>query len=365
MRKLLASILFIGVFVVAMYFAAWPLPIIPLEWEAPADPGLTGSYAPNEKLARLAYLPVSRHPGPSAVAIDAQGRLYTGTRAGQIYRLPAGGGAAELFADTKGHPLGMAFDQDSNLIVADGHRGLLSVTAEGEVELLTDNAFGRKIGFANDVAVAPDGRIYFTDASKKFEPAKYGGVLAATVYDLLEHGGHGRLVRYDPFIDATEILISDLNFPNGLTLSHDGKSLLISETGSYRVLRYPLEGERRGEYDVILNALPAFPDNITTGADGRYWLALANRRDPLMDRLSNWPRLRKLVRRLPRQFQPRLKPYSHIIAIDIDGQVLANLQDTSAAYSSISSVLEAGDKLYLGSLTDTRLAWLDKAEAGL
>ena len=64
--------------------------------------------------------------------------------------------------------LGLIFDRDGNLIVADAIKGLLSVNKTGEIKLLAAEADGVKFGCLNDLDVGADGTIYFTEASHKF-----------------------------------------------------------------------------------------------------------------------------------------------------------------------------------------------------
>ncbi len=245
MRHLFSTVIYVAIFTGIFYFAIWPVSIIPIAWEAPPNAGFTGDFAPNDRLAKIVQLNVKNHLGPEAVTFDDQGRIYTGVDNGLILRLDRNGNNPEVYGDTKGRPLAMDFDRDGNLIVADGIRGLIAIEPNGSVEVLTNQVIGRPIGFADDLVLTSDGKIYFTDASRKFSPQRYGGVRNAALLDLMEHGGSGRLLVYDTLTEDTDELITDLNFPNGLTLSHDGKSLLLTETGSYRVLRYWLEGQTR------------------------------------------------------------------------------------------------------------------------
>ncbi len=99
-------------------------------------------------------------------------------------------------------------------MVADGYRGLLRVNpGSGRVEVLTDGADGVPFRFTDDVDVASDGTIYFTDASSKFGPAMHARD------DIIEHGGHGRFLKFDPASGATTVLIDGLQFANGVALS--------------------------------------------------------------------------------------------------------------------------------------------------
>ena len=88
-------------------------------------------------------------------------------------------------------------------------------------------------------------------------------------------------------------------------------------------------------------------------------------RDRLLDGLSNWPRVRKTIQRLPPRLRPGPKRHSQIIAIDESGAVVENLHAAAVRHSAISSVLETARYLWLGSVTAPRLARLDRAAAGL
>jgi sugar lactone lactonase YvrE len=61
------------------------------------------------------------------------------------------------------------------------------------------------------------------------------------------HGGHGRLLVYDPATGNTKMLLDGLNFANGVAVSHDQRAVLVDETGSYRVIRFWLAGPQKGE----------------------------------------------------------------------------------------------------------------------
>ena len=121
--------------------------------------------------------------------------------------------------------------------------------------------------------MAADGKIYFSDASTKFGARESGGTYEASLLDINEHGGHGRLLVYDPASGKTKTLLTGLNFANGVAVSHDQQYVLVNETGSYRVIRYWIGGPGKGKSEPLIENLPAFPDNISTGLDGRFWIA--------------------------------------------------------------------------------------------
>src|SRR5712692_7143704 len=160
-RAILRAIVFIIV-VVITYLLAWPVPINPAAWTPPAAPELTGVYAQNSELAKIERLRVNGF-APEDVAFDSQDRIYCGTEDGRIFRFQADGTHPEVFANTLGRPLGLIFDHEGNLIVADAMKGLLSIARDGTISVLTTEAEGVPFRCTNDLDVAGDGTIYFTD----------------------------------------------------------------------------------------------------------------------------------------------------------------------------------------------------------
>ena len=364
MKKVFLSLIVIFV-VLVVYFVAWPVPIEPVAWQAPPNPGHSGVFAQNEWLKGLQVLSIGDHQGPEDIALDESGRIYAATHEGRIVRLQADGSKPEVWVDTDGRPLGIDFDNKGHLIVADAFRGLLSVSPTGDITELATTADGIPIKYADDVDVAADGRIYFSDASTKFGPLEYGGTYQASLLDLMEHGGHGRLLVYDPADGTTRTLLTGLNFANGVAVSHDQSYELVNETGSYRVMRYWLTGPKKGQAEPFLEALPAFPDNLSSGFDGRFWLAMVSPRNPLLDKLSDKPFIRKVVQRLPAFLRPKATHYGHIIALDQQGRVVMDLQDPAGTYPMNTSVTETRNYLYIGSLIAPEMRRLSKKKIGI
>jgi sugar lactone lactonase YvrE len=327
------------------YFFAWPVPIAPLSWDAPRAPPLTGPYAANDRLKQVEWLGRGAIPGPEATAIDARGRVVTGTRDGRILRLEPATGAVSVLASTGGRPLGLAFGPSGRLVIADARRGLLALSPAGELAVLATGHDGTPFRILNDVVVAPDGTIYFTESSTRFG-------MDEIREDILEHGGTGRLLAYRPATRTTEVLLRGLQFANGVALSGDASFLLVDETGAYRVTRYWLSGPRRGSSEPFLENLPGLPDNITYSRRRRlFWLALYSPRVPALDLLSSHPLLRKVVLRLPLWIQPQPEHHAFVLGVDEQGNVVENLQDASpGCFAPVTSVREHAGALYLGSL---------------
>jgi sugar lactone lactonase YvrE len=363
-KRILWSLIVILI-VIIIYFIAWPVPIDPVAWIAPPNPGYTGPYEVNERLKGIETFPIAGNHGPEDIALDAKGRIYAATHEGNIVRLDPDGSNPENWVNTGGRPLGIDFDGRGNLIVADAFRGLLSITPNGEISELASVADGIPIRYADDVDVAADGKIYFSDASTKFGAKESGGTYEGSLLDLMEHGGHGRLIVYDPMTRETKTLLDDLNFANGVAVSHDQSYVLVNETGGYRVIRYWITGQKKGQFETLIGSLPSFPDNISTGQNGRYWVAFVSPRNPLLDKLAGNPFIRKVIQRMPAFMRPQAVAYGHIIAIDDNGKVVVDLQDPDGNYPINTSVTETKEHLYIGSLVTPVLGRIKKEKIGL
>lgn len=332
-----------------IYLFLAPVPIAPAAWTPPADPGLVGPYEKNSRLAPVQRLSLGQGHGPEDVAIDAEGKIYGGFEDGRIVQLAPDGTQPRVFANTQGRPLGLVFDREGNLIVADALRGLLSINKAGEVKLLADEADGVKFSCLNDLDVAADGTIYFTEASQKFPMSQH-------VSDLLEHQPNGRFLAWDPNTQKAWTLRKGIYFANGVAVSPDQSFVLVAETGMYRVQRFWLSGPQAGQWDIFIDNLPGFPDGISSNGKDKFWLALVTPRQALFDRLLPRPFLRKVVYRLPKFLQPAPQRYSFVLALDPQGRVVENLQNgTSDCYAQIANVVEHNNTLYFGSIGEDTL----------
>jgi sugar lactone lactonase YvrE len=327
-----------------VYLFLAPVPIAPAAWTPPANPGLNGPYENNSRLEPVQRLSLGPGHAPEDVAVDADGKIYGGFEDGRIVQLAAVGTQPRVFANTQGRPLGLVFDRDGNLIVADALKGLLSINKSGEVKLLADEADGVKFSCLNDLDVAADGTIYFTEASHKFPMSQH-------INDLLEHQPNGRLLAWDSKTQKARTLLREIYFANGVAVSPDQSFVLVSETGMYRVRRFWLTGPKAGQADIFVDNLPGFPDGISSNGKDKFWLALVTPRQALFDRLLPHPFLRKVVYRLPKVLQPAPKRYSFVVAFDPQAHVVENLQNGAPdCYAQIANVVEHNTTLYFGSI---------------
>ncbi len=365
MKKLLLTI---GLLLLmpAAYLILWPVPIDPVSWMAPAPPGYAGPHAVNTKLSNLRMISLGTEEGPEHIAIGKDGKLYTTVVSGNILRMNPDGGGQEVFVNTGGRVLGFDFDAGGNLIAADAMKGLLSISPDRKITVLTDKVGGEPIRYADAVVVAKSGRMYLSDASTRFAPKDWGGTFEASVLDILEQASTGRVLEYDPARKTTRVVAKGLSFANGVALSLDEQALFVNETGKYRVWKISVNAADLdistpgGQAKLLFDNLPGYPDNLMRGLDGRIWLGFAKPRNPTIDNLAAKPFLRKITLRLPRAMWPIPKAYGHVMAFTEEGKVVADLQDPSGAYPETTAVTETADRLYIQSLHARGLGWMPK-----
>ena len=354
-------VLAIAVGLLLSYLLAWPVPIEPVAWQAPESPGLTEPFGRNDALSNAKAFDLGVFEGPEDVALGGDGALYATTSDGSVIRIDPASDTITEFARVDGRPLGIEVNSDGELFIANAYVGIQKISRDGSVSRLLTSIDGVPLVYADDLAVGADGILYFSEASTKFGAEAWGGSYTASLLDIMEHGGHGRVIAFDPGSGDARVIVDGLNFANGVALSEDQRFLLVAETGSYRILKHWLQGPDAGTTEVLIDNLPGFPDNINMGSDGRYWVGLIAPRDAKLDGLSNKPFLRKVVQRLPAWLRPRARPSSHVIAISSDGEVLANLQDPDATYPSMTGVCETSDRLYLTRLFGQQLPYVEKS----
>ncbi|OQW47976.1 MAG: hypothetical protein A4S09_14355 [Proteobacteria bacterium SG_bin7] len=313
----------------------------PIEYRAPNPPDLKGALAVNSVLQSTKLIGLHEIRGPEGLAIDSEGNLYTGTHDGSILKIDQNHKITTL-GNTGGRALGISLSLDGRLVIADMLRGLLVMDQNGNVETLSTEADGRRFGILDDVKVARDGKIYFSEATYKYSVDNYQ-------LDALEGRPNGRLLVYDPNTRQTSVLIKELYFANGIALSKNEDFILVCESSRYRITRYWLKGEKQGSTDTFTDNMPGFPDNISRSPDGGLWVAMVAPRNGLLDWLHKYPAIKKLVAKMPKSVWAKQKKYGLVLKISETGENLKSLHDpTAIVIFGITSVEQYRNSLYFG-----------------
>ena len=324
------------------------------------QPGSASPYAQNDRLINAQAIGLDLVAGPEDVVLDREDRVYGSTSDGSIFRFSGPNFEnCEVFAHIGGRPLGMQFDRDENLIVCVAGMGVYGVKPDGEVFKVTDEISrawymlndDTRLRMADDLDIAPDGKIYFSDCTTRYE-------MATSILDILEARPNGRVLCYDPATKATRTIINHFYFPNGICVSHDGKSLLIASTTLCKIFRHWLAGPKQGKTEILIDALPGNPDNINRASDGTYWLALVGIRTPTFDLAARKPGFRlRMVKRVPTDewLAPALN-HGCVVKFNEHGEALESLWDpTGISHSTLTSMREHKGYLYLGGLQNNRI----------
>jgi gluconolactonase len=164
-------------------------------------------------------------PGPD-------GAIYFTDIGNRIMRFDPKGGKTTVHREPSGKANGLMFDRTGRLVACEGASGgnrRLSVTeASGEVRTLADRWQGRRFNSPNDLAMAPDGRIYFTDPRYVGDDPReidFEGVF------LVAPGG------------AVTLATRDVQRPNGILVSADGRWVYVADNhsdpkGNHHLLRF-------------------------------------------------------------------------------------------------------------------------------
>lgn len=334
------------------YFRLPPLP------ETAAGSG--SPYALNDRLRGVAAIGLGELDGPEDVIFDRGDNLYCGSRHGDIIRFFAPDHRrSEIFAHIGGHPLGLAFDADGNLLTCVGGMGLYRVSPAGEVTKLSDETNrsllsivdDSRLRLADDLDIAPDGRVFFSEATIRYEMYDW-------MVDALEGRGNGRIICYDPRTGQSRTVLPNLQLPNGICVEPGGQSLLFAETWGCRITRWHFDGPHKGRREVVIDNLPGYPDNINRASDGTFWCALCGMRSPVFDLALRMPDFRRrMVQKVGRDdwLYPNMNT-GCVIKFDAAGTILDVLWDLGGeAHPMITSIREHKGHLYLGGIYNNRV----------
>lgn len=185
-----------------------------------------------------------------------------------IYKLNADN-TTEVFQSPSEYSNGNTFTADGTRYTARHNRSVAVTEKGGKTTTLVATYQDKKLNSPNDIIVAKDGAVWFSDPD--FGITGYGPEKATP-----EQPVQG-VYRYK---DATlSLMISNLGKPNGLAFTPDGKSLIVSDSATYKLYRYSFQ--KSGELDTgkIFGEIPAaegahpIADGLKIDNQGNVWAA--------------------------------------------------------------------------------------------
>jgi gluconolactonase len=191
---------------------------------------------------------------------DARCVLWSDIPNDRILRWDEETGAVSAFRKPSNNANGNTRDRQGRLVTCE-HRGRRVVRTEydGSLTVLMDGHEGRRLNSPNDVVVASDGAIWFTDPTfgllGYYEGEKAESELPAAVW------------RIDPQTGRAAVIADDIAGPNGRTLY-----VVASREDPRKILAYDvIDGTRVANRRVSIDAKGGSPDGFRVDVDGNLW----------------------------------------------------------------------------------------------
>jgi gluconolactonase len=179
-------------------------------------------------------------------AWDGDGLLFTLIQASAIMRYDPKTGKTSISRTQTNCANGLMFDSQGRLHACEGGaRRVVRYEADGSMAVLADRFEGKRFNIPNDLAIDPQGRVWFTDPYYEGAGGPWSETRDAKELD------HDSVYRLDPQRDGTwkvARVTFDTTRPNGILFSLDYKTLYVAQSGrnpdEKRQLRaYPVRGD--------------------------------------------------------------------------------------------------------------------------
>ena len=216
-----------------------------------------GVIAPGTKLEKLAG-GFAFTEGPTC---DAQGNLFFTDQPNDRILKWSADGKFSTFLQPAGHANGMYFDPHGNLVAcAETKNELWSIAPDKTVTVLATNYLGKIFNGPNDVWLAPNGSLYFTDP---FYKRSWGGTNVVRVA-----GEKVYFLSADRQIFRS--VIEDFKKPNGITGTPDGTTLFVADIRANKTWRYDILADGSLTNKSLFCAKGS--DGMTIDAEGNLYL---------------------------------------------------------------------------------------------
>jgi gluconolactonase len=271
--------------------ATEPLPLGPLPGSVYPDPHLESMVKPKEPTFGPAGFPA--FAGTMAVERIATGFrwaegpvyfpagrfvLFSDIPNNRIMRLNEDDDHLSVFRQPSMNSNGNTIDREGRLLTCEhSGRRVTRTELDGSITIIADSYNGKKLNSPNDVVVAADGSIWFTDPVYGIG-GFYEGIKAAP-----EQEKHN-VFRVDPKTGNIKVVVDDFVEPNGITFSPDEKKLYVIDTGftdgpnnpsHIRVFDADVENGKLSNSKVFAEMpKPSITDGMRADRDGRIWCSV-------------------------------------------------------------------------------------------
>ena len=162
---------------------------------------------------------------------------------------------------------GNTIDNNENLIsCSHGGRCIYKTDDKLNTEVLIDNYREKKLNSPNDICVKSDDTIFFTDPP-------YGILSDYEGYHGKQEYGGCYVFSFNPKTKELDVLIDNLDRPNGITLSPNEERLYVADTAENlrHLYSYDLIDGKISNKKLIYDFKPFFSDGFRCDKDGNIW----------------------------------------------------------------------------------------------
>ncbi|MGH7057457.1 MAG: SMP-30/gluconolactonase/LRE family protein, partial [Acetobacteraceae bacterium] len=182
-------------------------------------------------------------------------------------------GHVSVFRAHSNHSNGNTRDREGRLVTCEHDaRRVTRTELDGRITVLADNFEGKKLNAPNDLVVASDGGIWFTDPGYGID-GEYEG--HKDVFEL-----PGNVYRLDPASGKLAVVADDFVRPNGLAFSPDERTLYIVDTGithggPSHIRCFSVDQGRLGHGRIFAeNFAPGMSDGLRVDTAGHVWCSM-------------------------------------------------------------------------------------------
>lgn len=198
---------------------------------------------------------------------DARALLWTDLPNDRILRWDELTGEVATYRSPSDKANGMTRDRQGRLIVCEhGARRVTRTEYDGSITVLADSYQGKRLNSPNDVIVASDDAVWFTDPPFGLVCDYMGQVAQAEL--------SANLYRLDTRSGVLECVADQIPGPNGLAFSPDEKKLYVvaSRARPRTILQFDvIDGRRLAGGEVLIDAVEGTPDGFRIDIDGNLW----------------------------------------------------------------------------------------------
>lgn len=180
-------------------------------------------------------------------------------------------GETSVYAENVEFLNGRTLDHDGAVIQCSHGRRRVERDDGGVISVVVDSYAGVRLNSPNDVIVAADGSVWFTDPP-------YGITVAEEGHPGVREYDDHYVFRHDRVTGATRAVVIDVEEPNGLAFSPDGSVLYVSDTsaasggdGNHHIRAYDVQGRRckNGRTFAVID--DGLADGFRVDTDGNVW----------------------------------------------------------------------------------------------